>query len=316
MGRNERAHKQAAVLVIGMGLALILSIAGFVRGSQGVASGPGGEAAVRVVFIPADGGTATGTIADFKPLFAALTETSGMHFELAVTQSYSAAVEALCNGSADMAFVGPATYLQARQRRCAQLIATGVRRGRQKYYSGIFVRKDAPFHALADLRGASVAFGDINSTSSFLMPVAMLLDAGVDPASDLGQVRITGSHSSSLTAVVAGKVDAAALSFDSFDRALQQGLPGVDDLRVLARSDAMPYPPFVVSTRLSATRRKRLRQAFAAIEHGQRALPGYAGRPLDSYSPTVDQTAFDALSARLAPLTAERVAAILDHANQ
>lgn len=310
------AQKHMAGLALGLGLALILSIAGFQRTADNDRLFPRNEDPVRVVFIPADGGTATGTIADFRPLFAALTETSGMHFEFAVTQSYSAAVAALCNGSADLAFVGPATYLQARERDCAQLIATGIRKGRQSYFTGIFVRKDAAFQSLSDLHGKRVAFGDINSTSSFLMPVAMLLDAGVDPASDLGEVRLTGSHPASLAAVVAGRVDAAAISFDSFDRALQSGLPGLDDLCVLARSEAMPYPPFVVSTRLPAERREQLRKGFAEIEQRRLALPGYAGRPLDAYSTKVDQKAFDALRARLARLTAERVEAILNRAKR
>lgn len=269
------------------------------------------EQPVRVVFIPADGGTASGTLADFKPLFAALTESTGMRFELNVTQSYSAAVEALCNGTADLAFVGPATYLQAHGRHCADLLATGVRDGRAQYYSGIFVRKDAPYRTIADLRGSRMAFGDINSTSSFIMPVAMLLDAGIDPAHDLAEARLTGSHPNNLAALASARVDAVAMSFDSFDRALQAGLPGLDSVRVLARSEPMPYPPFTVSTRLAPDRRRRLRDGFAKLEKGRRHLPGYAGRQLDRYTAHVNERAFDDLAVRLAPVTSERVAAIL-----
>lgn len=316
MDGNTTSRKHMLGPALGLALCMIISILLALRSFVPADSKAAHAAPVRVVFIPADGGTATGTLADFKPLFAALTETTGMRFELDVTQSYGAAVEALCNGSADLAFVGPATYLQAHGRHCAELIATGIRHGRQQYYSGIFVRGDAPYRSLADLRGARVAFGDINSTSSFLMPVAMLLDAGLDPAADLGEVRLTGSHPNSLAAVIAGRVDAAALSFDSFDRALQAGLPGLDHVRVLARSDAMPYPPFVVSTRLPAQRREQLRQGFAAIERRHMALPGYAGRRLDGYSTRIDQTAFDALAARLAPLSGDHIAAIMQRANR
>lgn len=312
---TSRRWKSFPALWLALGLAVLAGLWLRERAVTG-ASGAGGDQVVRVVFIPADGGTASGTLADFRPLFAALTESTGMRFDLNVTQSYSAAVEALCNGSADVAFVGPGTYLQAHRRQCADLLATGIRKGRAQYYSGIFVRKDAPYRTLADLRGSRMAFGDINSTSSFVMPVAMLLEAGVDPSRDLAAVRLTGSHSNSLAALVGGQVDAAALSFDSFDRALQAGLPGIEGVRVLARSQAMPYPPFVASKKLDATRRDRLRKGFSELERRVRRVPGYAGQQLDSYSAAVDQRAFDDLSGKVAPVTRERVVQILRRAGR
>lgn len=293
--------------MLGIGLvllALFLSLTGCPAST--------GNTPVKVVLIPADGGTASGTLADFQPLFATLSESTGMTFDLSVTQSYSAAVEALCTGSADVAFVGPAAYLQAHQRGCADLLAVGVRGGKSLYYAGIFVPETSPLRTISDLKGRSVAFGDLNSTSSFLMPVSMMIAAGVDPARDLAAVRLTGSHPNSLAALRAGEVDAAALSFDSFDRALRAGIPGVENFRVLARSAPMPYPPFVVSTRLSPDRQDRLRKGFDKLS--ARDLRGYAGRKLDSYTTIVEHTPFDELAAALAPVTAERKAAILHRA--
>lgn len=267
---------------------------------------------IKVVLIPADGGTASGTLADFKPLFATLSESTGMTFDISVTQSYSAAVEALCSGSADMAFVGPAAYLQAHARGCADLLAVGVHGGKSLYYSGIFVPRGSRMRSLADLKGKRMAFGDLNSTSSFLMPMAMMIEAGIDPARDLAAVRLTGSHPNSLAALRAGEVDAAALSFDSFDRALRAGVPGIETFRVLARSAPMPYPPFVASTRLAPARRALLRKGFDRL--AAHDLTGYAGRKLDGYTTTAAQGPFDELAARLAPVDAERKAAILRRA--
>ncbi|MFH2134165.1 MAG: PhnD/SsuA/transferrin family substrate-binding protein, partial [Pseudomonadota bacterium] len=77
--------------------------------------------------------------------------------------------------------------------------------------------------SLKDTKGARLALGDVNSTSSFVYPVAMLMDAGVDPARDMGQVVITGSHANSLKAVAEGKADLSGASFDSFEKAVKQG---------------------------------------------------------------------------------------------
>lgn len=306
MVRNSNNGRWWGTLVIGPILvALLLTLTGCPAGTRD-------SDTIKVVLIPADGGTASGTLADFKPLFATLAESTGMTFDLSVTQSYSAAVEALCSGSADMAFVGPAAYLQARERGCADLLAVGVRGGKSLYYSGIFVPLGSPIRSVTQLKGRRVAFGDLNSTSSFLMPMAMMIEAGVDPARDLAAVRLTGSHPQSLAALRAGEVDAAALSFDSFDRALRAGVPGMETFRVLARSAPMPYPPFVASTRLPPERRALLRKGFDKLSAHD--LTGYAGRKLDGYTTAAAQAPFDELAARLAPVTAERKAAILRRA--
>lgn len=83
---------------------------------------------LRVVLIPADGGTEDGTKKDFQPVFSAITQATGINFDIKVGQSYSAAVEAMCSGAADIAFYGPATYLQAKARGCAELLALAVDR--------------------------------------------------------------------------------------------------------------------------------------------------------------------------------------------
>jgi len=53
-----------------------------------------------------------------------------------VGQSYGAVVEAMGNKLADVAFMGPVSYVQAHQRGCAQLLAVSVERGASVYYAG------------------------------------------------------------------------------------------------------------------------------------------------------------------------------------
>ena len=315
-----RSRKQLGWVVALLVSAALLLFALLPRaGNQAGPAGAAKEAPVRVVLIPADGGTASGTLADYRPLFAALTRLTGMRFDLTVTQSYGAAVEGICNGVADVAFVGPATFLQARDRGCAELLAVGIKHGQPRYYAGVFVRADAPARSLRDLRGRRMAFGDINSTSSFLMPVAMLLDAGLDPARDLAAVRLTGSHPNSLNALLQGQVDAAALSLDSYDRALRAGVPGVEGVRILARSEAMPYPPFIVSTRLPAASRRRLREGFLRLARDPAAsgpITGYGGAEIEGYATDLSDAPFDGMAIRLARVTPELKAALLERAAQ
>ena len=82
---------------------------------------------LRVVLVPADGGTEDGTKKDFLPVFNAISKSTTLNFDIKVGQSYSAVIEAMCSGTADIAFFGPASYLQAKARDCAELLALAHR---------------------------------------------------------------------------------------------------------------------------------------------------------------------------------------------
>lgn len=276
---------------------------------------PAPQDVIDVLLIPADGGTEDGTLADYQPLFAAVEQTSDLTFRLRVAQSYGAVVEAICNGSADVAFVGPVTYLQARQRGCADLLAVAVKGEQSTYHSGIFVRTDSPIRQLADLRGHSLALGDLNSTSSFVVPVAMLVDGGLDPTRDLSAIRMTGTHSGNLAALAGGHVDAAAMSFESYQKALRNGFPGARQVRVIARSEPIPFPPLVMNVRLPAARKQALRQALAGIAHAPGVVPemirGYGGAQVDGYDTTFAASRFDGVARKMALLDEDLTGAIL-----
>ncbi|CAM5552432.1 hypothetical protein FALB51S_00058 [Frigidibacter albus] len=80
----------------------------------------------RVMLVPADGGTEDGTRADFQPLFDAVSQSTGLNFEIRVGQSYAAVIEAICADVVEIAWFGAASYLPAQQRGCAELLAVDV----------------------------------------------------------------------------------------------------------------------------------------------------------------------------------------------
>ena len=274
--------------------------------------------ALRVLLIPADGGTETGTIADYKPLFAALSKSTGLTFDLKVAQSYSAVVQAMCSNAADIAFVGPVTYLQASQRHCAELLGVSVKSGASVYHAGFFVRRDSPVTRLADLKGRKVAFGDMNSASSFVYPIAMLIAGGMNPARDLGAIRMAGNHASSLSALVEGHVDAAAMSFESYDKAVRAGVPGASALRVLARSDDIPNPPLIMNAALPAALKAKLRAALDTVAEqpgiNPGAIKGYGGGVVDDYDTHYPAAAFASSAAKMAIVDDRVKGAILQKA--
>ena len=278
------------------------------------------EAPLRVMLIPADGGTASGTQADFQPLFNAITRDTGLHFELRVGDSYAAVIEAMKRDLVELAWFGPVSYVQARAAGAAELLAVSVTDGESAYHAGIFVPADAAVAEIADLRGKRVAFGDVNSASSFTFQVAMMLDAGLDPARDLAAVRITGSHAASLSALAEGHVDAACLSFPSFLRALDRGSVDAERFRVLARSVPIPNPPMAVNSRLSESLKTQLREAFGSVHEAPGIRPemirGYGGKQVDRYDPDFPESAFDVPAETLARIGDDTRVAMLRKAGQ
>lgn len=248
---------------------------------------------LRVVLVPADGGTEDGTRKDFEPIFNAVSETTDLNFELKVGQSYGAVVEAMCNGSADIAWFGPVSYLQAHERGCANLLAMAVSKGRSVYYSGIFARKDSGVESMSDIRGKRIALGDINSTSSFNIPVAMMLREGIDPAKDTAKVNMAGSHANVLSALSQGLVDVGGASFDSYEKALNAGAINGDEIRVVAKSAPLPYPPLAIHPQVDAGIKSRLQDAFDRIHALSSIKPeqirGYGGKQVDRYTSDVSE---------------------------
>jgi phosphonate transport system substrate-binding protein len=275
---------------------------------------------LRVILIPADGGTEDGTKADYEPIFRAITKMTGIDFEIRVGQSYSTVVEAMCSGAADIAFVGPVTYIQANQRHCADLLAVAVEKGQSIYYAGIFAKTNSSVKSLKDLKGKRVAFGDINSTSSFVYPMTMIMDAGLDPVRDLSAIRLTGSHANSLAALVQGQVDASALSFDSFDKAIGEKAVDPNTVRVVAKSGPIPYPPIVMNSKLSPPLKATLRKAFADVNKAPGVTPdmirGYGGAKVDRYDTAFPAAKFNVAAGQMARLTEQLQGEILAKASQ
>jgi phosphonate transport system substrate-binding protein len=264
---------------------------------------------LRVMLIPADGGTEEGTIADFKPVFNAVTQAKGIHFDIKVGQSYGAVVEAMANELADIAWFGPVSYLQAKERGGAELLAVSESKGDAVYYSGIFIPADSEIKSISDLRGKRMAFGDPSSTSSFNFPVAMLLAGGVDPSKDLSEVYITGSHSNSIAALVDGKVDACACSFPSFGKAVEAGVIDPSRFKPLLKSDPIPNPPLAMHPNLPADTKTQLKDAFHTLHENPaikaEQIRGYGGKIYERYNAEIGEEVMAAAGAKLAQVTDE-----------
>jgi len=264
---------------------------------------------LQVLLVPTDGGTESGTLAEFSPIFNAISRITGLNFDLRVAQSYSSVIEGLDSKLGDIAFVGPTAYLQAHERGAAEPLAVAVLDGESVYYPAIFARTGFELNSLEELRGKRMAFGDVNSSSSFTFQVAMLMDAGLDPARDLGRIYLTGGHATSLGALREGHVDVAAASINSYEKAINDGHIDPDEIVPVALSEPVPYPPFVMHPELSQDIKDVLRYAFNRVHEDPNISPdmirGFGGILVDRYDSDITHEMFNPAADALDKVTNE-----------
>jgi len=239
---------------------------------------------VRVIMVPAEIGSRD-TLSDYRPVFNAITEKFGVHFDLKLGDSYAAAVQGLCNDQADIGWYGAVTYGQALEMCGAELLAVDVKKGNAVYYSGIYTRNDSGLNSLEDLKGHSLAVGDPNSTSSFNFPFAMVLAAGINPARDLDKIVVAGSHTNSIAALKESRVTAAAASFNAWEKAAKKGVIDPTQFKVLAKSEGIPNPPLAMNPKLDPKLKATIREAFSKIHTmvEPQYIRGYGGKTVDRY---------------------------------
>jgi phosphonate transport system substrate-binding protein len=230
----------------GIPLVCAVVLAAFALSAAACGGGPATDAArppvLRVSMIPTtDPGK---IIRESQPLVAYLEKETGAKVELTVPANYAAVVEAIANDQVDIAYLGGFTFVQASERAGVRPL---VQRDRDKNFHSVFVtRPDSGIGGLADLKGHTFAFGDVNSTSGHLMPEYFMRQEGVPPELIANAV-YTGGHDATALAVANGKVDAGAMDEAVFEKMAGDGK--LDPARVKVFYTTPPFFDYVWAAR-------------------------------------------------------------------
>ena len=205
----------------------------------------------------------------FSLLAEYLSKELGRPMTIHIENTYESHVNAVGTGEVDIAFMGPASYIKLTQKYGKRpLLAAFETKGGRTFRGVIVVRKDSPIKTLSQLRGKKVAFGDVNSTMSYLVPRSMLLEAAID-LNQLGKIDFVGNHENIALGVLSGSFDAGALKEDVFKQYEQEGL------RALAVSDPMPDHLFVARAGLPEDVVRKITKSLLSLkdtEDGRRIL--------------------------------------------
>lgn len=200
----------------------------------------------------------------FEPLISYLSDQVGVDVKLIPSTSYAAVIEALRAETADLALLGPLSYVIATNNDVdlevlgGQVPAKGIAPTYQSY--GV-VAGDSDITSLDEVAGKRVCYADPSSTSGYLYPSAALLEAGVDPQDDVDAV-FAGGPDKAAIGVAKGQCD-IGFSFDAMVEVLlpDAGQLKEGDVKVIWKSSPIPGSPMVVRSSIDDGTKALLREA-------------------------------------------------------
>lgn len=172
----------------------------------------------------------------------------------------------------------------------AEIVLRRQKGGVQSYCSLIFVREDSGLNSLEDLRGRRIAFNDAGSTTSFLLPVAILKSQGIGlvplasrndsiPKNQLGYIFTGGDELNVSTWVYKGFVDAGAVS--NLDWESPRDTPEVlkKKLKVIYQTQMVPRALELFRSGLPQKVKEKVKEILLNAHkdlEGQNALKAYS----------------------------------------
>jgi len=223
---------------------------------------------IRFGLIPSE--DADKLIADSQPFIKELEKNIGLPIKPYVAIDYSAVIEALKSNQLEIAFLGPASYVLAKDKVGCPIdaVARGVmaQTGKSSYQMYLITQPKSNIYDIQDLKGRTFAFVDPASTSGNFMPRYVFSRNHIDPEKDFKSIYYSGTHQASLIAVKEGKVDAGCIASEVYDLAIERGQMKESDVRVFYRSQPIPGSPFVVRTNLPKELQDKLREGFLNLK--------------------------------------------------
>lgn len=185
---------------------------------------------------------------------------------------YTAIIEALRTGKADMAYMGALAVAMGSERAGVTPIVMKAPNGdkAQAVYHSVFItqKNNSEINSIKDFKGKTIAFVDPDSTSGNLVPTSEIMKAFPDlhltnekihtNGEFFEAVSFSGKHQAGLQAVIKGDVDIVPISDQIMASEFKNGNADENAVKVVHSSAAIPAEAMVVSKTVNEDLKKTL----------------------------------------------------------
>lgn len=185
---------------------------------------------------------------------------------------YTAIIEALRTGKADMAYMGALAVAMGAERAGVTPIVMKAPNGdkAQAVYHSVFVtqKDNSEINSIKDFKGKTIAFVDPDSTSGNLVPTSEIMKAFPDlhltnekihtNGEFFEAVSFSGKHQAGLQALIKGDVDIVPISDQIMASEFKNGNADENAVKVVHSSAAIPAEAMVVSKTVNEDLKKTL----------------------------------------------------------
>lgn len=192
---------------------------------------------------------------EFGAFEKALEGATGLEVDLFPVSSRTAAVEAMKSNQVDFVLTGPAEYVVIKELAKAQIVTAWQR---PEYYAQIVVATEGPIKSVQDLKGKTVTFGSVGSTSQHLGPSQVLADFGLRYGTDYNAQII--SRNVAVEALLRGDVQAVGMNRSHLAK-IRKAFPD-KSFTVVARGRDLPNDILVARYGVSKSAFDKVKSAF------------------------------------------------------
>lgn len=192
-------------------------------------------------------------------------------------------------GEVKIAFICSAPYVKNREQFGIELLVAPSVHGSTKYHSYIIAHSESPVKSFPELKGKVFAFTDPKSNTGKLYPTYLLKTMGFTPERFFQRFLYSYSHNKSVEMVAKKIVDGAAVESLVYDHMLKTGSPYAKQTKIIKRSPPYGIPPVVVTKDIDPTLRKRVKDAFLAMQNTPKGKAILAAMMIDGFVEVPDK---------------------------
>ena len=206
---------------------------------------------------------------DIVELQEYLTTTLNIPIEFDAASSYDDAVEKIVNGSVEVAYLGPLTYVQAREQNPSiePIVAPIDQTSGRPWYTSVIISK-TDINSLEEIKGRHFGFVTDSSTSGFLVPSYEFSTLEIEPDNDFASVKYGGAHDATLELLLDGEVEAIAVDKRTYSDAVKAEALDPEKFHIIWESDPITNSPIVVSGAIPEEVKLALQRALIDAPEG------------------------------------------------